>query len=447
MKAHVTTLFAALHLLPLISHAQTACQIRDLGTLGGTESHATGINNLGWVVGYSTTSNNASTNAFLWDGSIMHDLGTLGGAASYAYGINDAGVVVGAYQSGATLRVFRGTMGSLADLGTFAGTSAIAYGVNAQGDVVGSVTVGGVDHAFANTSAGFQDLGPGIARKINSKCQIAGNDGFWDASGFHQIGLNSNNHAMGINESGAVVGYYLNGDWYTGYLWRSTNDFSRYVPGVANPSNSWPYVSYLEIYGDAAVNDFGIIACTFHDIYTGAYNEGGAILSGEYVYIGHRQTIPGEWLVKTATAINNSNLVVGDGIISNQTHAYLATMIPGTSPPAITQQPQSLTTNALSWVTLTIGVSGSIPLSIQWQHEATNIPGATWTSLDIPEFYPTNLGSYSVIVSNPWGTVVSSNAVLSMYPFIRTPFSGAIAYWGRDATLAITAWGTPDRKS
>jgi len=45
-------------------------------------------------------------------------------------------------------------------------------------------------------------------------------------------------------------------------------------------------------------------------------------------------------------------------------------------------------------------------------------------------------------VSDALGTAISSNAVLSMYPNIHTPFSGAVTYWGKDATFSVQAWGT-----
>ena len=68
----------------------------DLGTLGGDYSIAYGINDMGQVVGESTT-DNGQTHAFITgpDGVGMTDLGTLGGDYSLAFGINDAGQVVG----------------------------------------------------------------------------------------------------------------------------------------------------------------------------------------------------------------------------------------------------------------------------------------------------------------------------------------------------------------
>ncbi len=72
--------------------------VKDLGVLGGISSEATGINNKGIIVGYSTTAGNAATHAVRWDGDTMTDLGTLGGDASFAFAINDAGQIVGASQ-------------------------------------------------------------------------------------------------------------------------------------------------------------------------------------------------------------------------------------------------------------------------------------------------------------------------------------------------------------
>jgi probable HAF family extracellular repeat protein len=69
----------------------------DLGTLGGVNSSATGINSTGEVTGNSDTSKGTS-HAFITDpnGVEMTDLGTLG-STSFASGINDAGQVVGGF--------------------------------------------------------------------------------------------------------------------------------------------------------------------------------------------------------------------------------------------------------------------------------------------------------------------------------------------------------------
>src|SRR5215472_16613127 len=73
--------------------------LTDLGTLGGTFSQAFGVNNKGWVVGYSTTAGDVGLHAFLWRDGVMPDLGTLGGSDSLPYSlalsINNRGEMVG----------------------------------------------------------------------------------------------------------------------------------------------------------------------------------------------------------------------------------------------------------------------------------------------------------------------------------------------------------------
>ena len=119
-----------------------------------------------------------------------------------------------------------------------------------------------------------------------------------------------------------------------------------------------------------------------------------------------------------------------------------ATLVPSTNSPAITAQPQPVIVHAHDTTAFSITAFGTLPLSYQWSFNGTNISGATLSSLTIANVVQTNLGAYSVVVTNGVGSVTSSNAMLSMYPFINVPFTGATAYWGKPASFGIEAWGT-----
>jgi hypothetical protein len=82
--------------------------------------------------------------------------------------------------------------------------------------------------------------------------------------------------------------------------------------------------------------------------------------------------------------------------------------------PAILAQPvaQSIRTGADA--SFTVFASGSPPLSYQWRRDGVALPGATNAVLSIPSTRPINAGSYSVVVANATGSVVSSSAALSV---------------------------------
>src|ERR1035441_7789453 len=83
--------------------------------------------------------------------------------------------------------------------------------------------------------------------------------------------------------------------------------------------------------------------------------------------------------------------------------------------PSIVTQPASLAVNAGATAAFSVTASGAPPLGYQWQFSGTNLPGnlpgATGTSLTLANVQAGNAGSYSVRVSNAFGSVVSSNVV------------------------------------
>ena len=121
-------------------------RMKDLGTLGGVESRGTDINNFGQTVGFSTTED-GEVHAVLWNfyGASLTDLGTLGGSWSEAGAINDAGQVVGVSETETgslhaflwTPKFFGASQGTMVDLGSLDGLDSYGASINNAGQVAG----------------------------------------------------------------------------------------------------------------------------------------------------------------------------------------------------------------------------------------------------------------------------------------------------------------------
>jgi len=132
-------------------NANVAYQVIDLGTLSGEFNYysvAHAINNKGEIVGESYKVNLSApqhtSRATLFDPTGARnniDLGTLGGNNSSAYSINDLGQIVGSAQN--ALGVYRATLfdptgsGNNIDLGRLGGSQSYARSINNLGQIVG----------------------------------------------------------------------------------------------------------------------------------------------------------------------------------------------------------------------------------------------------------------------------------------------------------------------
>jgi trimeric autotransporter adhesin len=95
--------------------------------------------------------------------------------------------------------------------------------------------------------------------------------------------------------------------------------------------------------------------------------------------------------------------------------------------------------------TLSVRASGNEPLFYQWQMNWTNLPGATNSTFTIAQAQVTDSGSYSVIVSNQYGSASSFDATLIVVvPVTITaqPVSLTAAP-GANIILSVTATGSP----
>ena len=114
------------------------------------------------------------------------------------------------------------------------------------------------------------------------------------------------------------------------------------------------------------------------------------------------------------------------------------------TPPFITTQPQSLAVLPGAMAAFSVSAGGDSPLTYQWRFNNSILPGATNSSFTIAAAQATNAGAYRVVVSNPFGSVLSSNATLVIIvpPTIFAQPSDETVTAGNNATFAVGVLGT-----
>jgi probable HAF family extracellular repeat protein len=226
-----------------------------LGALESSDSMASGINNNGQVTGWFGVPGVSGGQAFLYSNGVTISLGNLNGAynpfySSFANDINDNGHVVGS--SDVTVggfsqhHAFLYSNGTMTDFGTLGGTRSSAYGINDNGQVVGNsyITGNAVTHAFLYSNGAMIDLGT----------------------------FDGDSYAADINNYGQVVGRAYN---------------------VGNTSSR----AFL-------------------------YSNGNLVDLNDLLPAGSG------WSLNSASAINDLGQIVGGGLIDGQYHAYLMTPVP-----------------------------------------------------------------------------------------------------------------------
>ena len=333
---HLTTCVTVLF-MPRFADAQNYL-VTDLGTLGGNESRAYGINEIGQVVGESKTAD-GHFHAFLWtpptpsgESATMIDLGTLGGTESVAFGINSLGIVVGRADTAepGVSRAFLWdpSTDDIEDLGMPPGPS-VARSINDSGEVVGTARDAiGFDQAFYRTQEGFivffSDFSPGDATSDGVALGYAGNTNmagtFFSPAQAFKFG----------GETGLLALEDLDS---TSFVY-DMNSLNQAVGSVGSNGSE-----QASLWVFSALTDLGTLggsesrARAINDVMqiVGSANTSSeiehAFLWQLDVMIDLNDGLPpsSDWELVSARDINETEQIVGSGSIDGETHAFLLT--------------------------------------------------------------------------------------------------------------------------
>jgi hypothetical protein len=116
------------------------------------------------------------------------------------------------------------------------------------------------------------------------------------------------------------------------------------------------------------------------------------------------------------------------------------------NPPAISSHPESQEVSIGSSISLSVEVNGVGPMTFQWIKDGNILKGEDGQKLVIPNANATHSGSYSVIITNPYGAIVSKNADVKVSspqaPQIMVqPMSKNVKY-GETIVIKVQATGT-----
>ena len=115
------------------------------------------------------------------------------------------------------------------------------------------------------------------------------------------------------------------------------------------------------------------------------------------------------------------------------------------TPPTITEQPTNESVAIGGTTSFSVTAAGSAPLAYQWSFDGTNIVDATNATLTLADLQLSQVGDYSVTITNAYGATNSVVAVLNVFglpPTITAQPTNQTVLVGAAANFGITVSGT-----
>lgn len=234
-------------------------------------------------------------------------------------------------------------------------------------------------------------------------------------------------HSVALKGDGTVVAWGWNGTGQT-----------NVPPGLSNVvAISATYSESLALKSDGSLVVWG----THTNVPADATNV-VAIASGENHYLALKAD--GTVVAWGDNTYGETNVPVGmTNVVGVGAGIQHSALLLGGGAPQFFQQPLGATVPVgLSFV-VKGQAYGGVPMNYQWQHEGTNLPGATGSTLLLTNVQYTAQGTYSLFATNANGSATSSNAQLVVVPAIITSQPADVtAYGGDNVTFSVSALGT-----
>lgn len=147
------------------------------------------------------------------------------------------------------------------------------------------------------------------------------------------------------------------------------------------------------------------------------WTKGGANISGQTSATLALNSIHVSDSGSYAVVITNSYGSVTSSVVA---------LVVQSGPPLILTQPVSETRYAGLSATFSVVAGGSTPLSYQWYFGASAVSGATGSSYTIANVQAINQGSYSCVVTNPFGFTNTASVSLTVLPTPTNAFAATV---------------------
>jgi sugar lactone lactonase YvrE len=329
---------------------------------------------------------------------------------------------------------------------------------------VREVGTNGIIMTFAGTNAvGFSgDGGPATNAYLNSPSGVA-----FDNSGDLLIVDSANNRVREVSTNGIITTVAGNG----------TNGYTGDGGAATNASLAGPYSVTVDGYGYMFIVDRGnnrvrqvdlnsiitTVAGNGQASYSGdggaATNagldypmgvapqaSGGLLIADEWDYRVREITLGRFPAFYQLTDVNNNNTGNYDVIITGPYGGSVTSSIVSLTvvyPPSISSQPQSIVVTNGSLAQFAVSASGTGTLTYQWCDGTNEVLDATNSTLIVSNATASEVGDYTCVITNAYGSITSSIAVLTVLisPSITMQPTKQMGTSGNSVTFRVSVAG------